>query len=160
MMTLLQTTAAVNPGNSGGGLFNCYGEIIGVVNAKSSGSDIEGIGFAIPSNTVKTVVEALIQYGYVPGRIDFGATLVNILDARTAMMYFVSTTGVYVSQANSDSALRAGDRIISIDGKEIKNSTDIKTLLETHKVGDTLSIIVSRSGQNKTVQLQLKQAKS
>jgi len=160
MMTLLQTTAAVNPGNSGGGLFNSYGELIGVVNAKSSGSDIEGIGFAIPVNTVKTVVESLIKYGYVPGRIDFGATLIDIFDTRIAMMYRVQSTGVYVSQADSDSVLVAGDRIISIDGKEIKNTTEIKSLLDTHKVGDTLSITVSRNGQNTTVRLQLKQAKS
>jgi len=160
MMTLLQTTAAVNPGNSGGGLFNNYGELIGVVNAKSSGSDIEGIGFAIPVNTVKTVVESLIKYGYVPGRIDFGATLIDIFDTRIAMMYRVQSTGVYVSQADSDSVLIAGDRIISIDGKEIKSSTEVKSLLDTHKVGDTISITVSRNGQNTTVRLQLKQAKT
>ena len=160
MMSLLQTTAAVNPGNSGGGLFNTYGELIGVVNAKSSGSDIEGIGFAIPINTAKTIVEALIKYGYVPGRIDFGATLVDILDTRLAMMYRVQSTGVYVSQADADSVLKAGDRIISIDGKEIKNSAEIKTVIDAHKVGDKLSIVVSRNGQNTTVQLQLKQAQS
>jgi len=159
-MTLLQTTAAVNPGNSGGGLFNCYGELIGVVNAKSSGSDIEGIGFAIPVNTVKTITEAIIQYGYVPGRIDFEATLVDILDQYSAMMYRVQTTGVYVSQANADSVLRAGDRIISIDGKTINSSADVRSLIDTHKVGDTLTIVVARNGQNTTVQLQLKQARS
>ena len=159
-MTLLQTTAAVNPGNSGGGLFNGFGELIGVVNAKSSGSDIEGIGFAIPANTAKTISEALIKYGYVPGRIDFGATLIDIFDARTAMMYRLQTTGVYVSQADADSALKAGDRIISIEGKEITSAANVKSVIEAHKVGDVLSIAVSRNGQTTTVQLQLKQAKS
>ena len=160
MMTLLQTSAAVNPGNSGGGLFNNYGELIGVVNAKSSGSDIEGIGFAIPVNTVKHVAEALIQYGYVPGRINPGVTLTDVPDQRAAMLYRVSTTGVYVSQADSDSNLKVGDRIVSIDGKEIKSAADFSSLLETHKVGDTLSVLVSRSGQNVTVELKLKQAAS
>jgi serine protease Do len=160
MMNLLQTSAAVNPGNSGGGLFNRYGELIGIVNAKSSGSDIEGIGFAIPINLAKPIADALIEYGYIPGRIDFGATLIDILDARTAMMYRVQTLGVYVSQADSDGALQSGDRIISIDGKDIKSSADIKSLLDTRKVGDTLSITVSRNGKTVTVEQKLKQAKS
>jgi serine protease Do len=67
-MNLLQTSAAVNPGNSGGGLFNSRGELIGIVNAKSSGADIEGLGFAIPSNTAISVVADLIQHGHVQGR--------------------------------------------------------------------------------------------
>jgi len=160
MMNLLQTSAAVNPGNSGGGLFNGRGELIGVVNAKSSGSDIEGIGFAIPANLVKSIAGSLVQYGYVPGRIDFGATLVDILDARTAMMYRVQTAGVYVSQADSDSPLISGDRIISIDGKTIQSTADVNELLDAHKVGDVLSISVGRNGSATTVKLTLKQAKS
>ena len=159
-MTLLQTSAAVNPGNSGGGLFNNYGELIGVVNAKSSGSDIEGIGFAIPVNTVKDISEALIQYGYVPGRVDLGATLIDIQDSLTAMRYRVSTTGVYVSQPGSDSNLKSGDRIISIEGKEVKRISDINAIVEQYKVGDTLSVVVSRNGQYTNVDLKLKQLTS
>jgi len=158
MMTLLQTSAAVNPGNSGGGLFNGYGELVGIVNAKSSGSDIEGIGFAIPVSIVKPIAESLIQYGYVIGRIEFGATLIDILDARTAMMYRVQATGVYVSRVDSDSPLRSGDRIISIDGKEIGSSADINEILESRKVGDVLSITLARNGNTTTVELELKQA--
>jgi len=139
---------------------NNYGELVGVVNAKSSGSDIEGIGFAIPVNTVKTIAEALIQHGYVPGRIDFGATLINISDSRTAMMYRVQTTGVYVSQADTDSVLKAGDRIISINNKTITSVSDVTELLETSRVGDTLRITVSRNGTNTTVSHILKQAKT
>ena len=160
MMALLQTSAAVNPGNSGGGLFSNRGELIGIVNAKSSGSDIEGIGFAIPINLVKSITDALIQYGYVPGRIDFGATLIDVFDARAAMIYRLQATGVYVSQADADSALQAGDRIISIGGKEIKSTADVKELLDKCKVGDVLSISVSRNGAATTVELKLKQAKS
>lgn len=160
MMTLLQTTAAVNPGNSGGGLFNSYGELIGVVNAKSSGSDIEGIGFAIPSNLAKSIVEALIEYGYVPGRIDFGAALVDVPDSMTAMMYRVPSTGVYVSQVESGSALQSGDRIVSIDGRSISGITDINELLEEHNVGDKISVTVLRNGSNVTVSHTLQQARS
>ena len=157
MMTLLQTSAAVNPGNSGGGLFDCYGELIGIVNAKSSGADIEGIGFAIPANLAKGVAEDLIRHGYVPGRIDFGAALIDVLDPMTAMMYRVSTTGVYVSQAEPDSALKAGDRIISINGHEIGSSADISALLDASEVGDVLKITVSRNGSTLSVEHILKQ---
>ena len=157
MMTLLQTSAAVNPGNSGGGLFNCYGELIGVVNAKSSGSDIEGIGFAIPANLAKVISGDLTRYGYVPGRIDFGVVLVDVLDPMTAMMYRVSTTGVYVSQTEPDSALQSGDRIISINGKSIESSADVNALLQEHEVGDVLKIAVSRNGATVTVEHHLKQ---
>ena len=160
MMTLLQISAAVNPGNSGGGLFNGSGELIGLVNAKSSGLGIEGIGFAIPVNLVKSTGEALMQHGFVPGRIDFGATLVDIIDSRTAAMYRVHSMGVYVSHADSDSGLKPGDRIISINGQEITRTTDVDELLEAHTAGDTLSIVVSRSGINTTVNHTLKQAKS
>ena len=158
MMSLLQTTAAVNPGNSGGGLFNAYGELIGVVNAKSSGSDIEGIGFAIPANTVKTIVEAIIKNGYVPGRIDFGVTLVDVPDARTAMMNRVQSIGVYVAQTDESSSLRAGDRIVSVNKKEITSAEDVKAIVDAGKVGDVLSITVVRNGQSIAVSYTLKQA--
>ena len=157
MMTLLQTSAAVNPGNSGGGLFNCYGELIGIVNAKSSGSDIEGIGFAIPANLAKVISGDLISYGYVPGRIDFGVTLVDVLDPMTAMMYRLSTTGVYVSQTEPGSALQSGDRIISINGAAIESSADVSAILEKHDVGDVLKITVSRNGDTISVEHTLKQ---
>jgi len=160
MMDLLQTTAAVNPGNSGGGLFNSYGELVGIVNAKSSGADIEGIGFAIPVNLARTITEAIIGHGFVPGRIDFGATLVDVPDTMTAMMYRVSATGVYVSQADPDSALKPGDRIISIDGTEVKSAADVASLLDLYGVGDALSIVVARGGSAGTVEHVLKQAKT
>ena len=155
-MTLLQTNAEINPGNSGGGLFNSSGELIGIVNAKSSGSDVEGLGFAIPIDTAKPVIEALIENGYVKGRIDLGLELVDVSDASTAMMYRVSRTGVYVSAVtNSALDFEAGDYIYSIDGKEITSTSDITTLLSTHKVGDTLSVVIIRSTKQMTVSLKL-----
>ena len=160
MMTLLQTTAAVNPGNSGGGLFDRFGRLIGVVNAKSSGNDIEGIGFAIPANLAKNICEDLIEYGFVPGRVDFGASLINILDSMTAFMYRVSATGVYVAQVDEGGTLQAGDRIVSIGGVEIKSIADINALLDNCSAGDKLQITVSRSGRTVTVEHTLKQATS
>lgn len=95
-MELLQTNAAINPGNSGGGLFNSSGELIGIVNAKSVGEDIEGLGFAIPINTAKSVIEDLISDGYVRGRIDTGFTVVDLTDQATALQYGVRQTGIYI----------------------------------------------------------------
>ncbi|MBR6602629.1 MAG: trypsin-like peptidase domain-containing protein, partial [Clostridia bacterium] len=90
-MTLIQTNAAVNPGNSGGGMFNLYGELVGIVNAKSSGSDVEGLGFAIPIDTAYDIVLQLMDYGYVRGRVDHGLELIDIGDLFTAASYRVST---------------------------------------------------------------------
>ena len=115
-MTLLQTNAAINPGNSGGGLFNSRGELIGMVVAKSSGSDVEGLGFAIPSNLVSKIAQELIANGYVTGRPALGVTVLSIENAQTAMQYGVSSLGVYITDVESGSAadkagLQAGDRM-------------------------------------------------
>ncbi|MCL2708077.1 MAG: trypsin-like peptidase domain-containing protein [Defluviitaleaceae bacterium] len=160
MMTLLQTSAAVNPGNSGGGLFNGRGELIGIVNAKSSGSDIEGIGFAIPINIAKEIADDLIKYGFVPGRIDAGATFIDVTDAWTAMMYRLQSTGVYVSQADPDGELKSGDRIIGVDGIEIRSAAEIIELFEARGVGDALTFTLVRGGSELTVIHYLKQATS
>jgi serine protease Do len=103
-MNLLQTNAAINPGNSGGGLFNAKGELIGIVSAKSSGTDIEGLGFAIPVNDVKEVVVQLIEKGYVAGRPALGVSVIDINSIQLAMQYGVSQYGVYIAEVLEDSA--------------------------------------------------------
>ena len=103
-MNLLQTNAAVSPGNSGGGLFNERGELIGIVNAKSSGQNAEGLGFAIPVNTAIQVAEELINNGYVTGRPAMGVTVLSINDAQTAFQYGVNQAGVYVQSVNEGGA--------------------------------------------------------
>lgn len=158
-MNLLQTSAAINPGNSGGGLFNEYGELIGVVNAKSSGSGIEGLGFAIPINTAIQVIDDIINFGYVQGRIDTGLTLLDISDAQTARMYRLQATGLYVQQVNSNSSgFKSGDRIVSVEGIEVNNSAEFKQILDKYKVGDTLSVVVNRVNSNMQINLTLKQS--
>jgi len=158
MMTLLQTNAEINPGNSGGGLFNEYGELIGVVNAKSSGSDIEGLGFAIPINTAKTVIEELITNGYVSGRISLGMTLIDISDAETAMAYRVSKTGVYISKVSSMiSGFQAGDRIISLNRVNIDDAEALTNELAKYQVGDTVSIEIERRNRRYTFDLVLQE---
>ncbi len=151
-MTLLQTSAAVNPGNSGGGLFDLNGELVGVVNAKSSGSDVEGLAFAIPSNTVAEITQELIQHGYVTGRPQLGVSVAQI--SRSWQAYF-DKPGLYVTESFEDNGLKAGDRFVQIDGTAISSAADISTVLDRHKVGDTVKVIVSRSGREVTVNVKL-----
>lgn len=155
-MTLLQTSAAINPGNSGGGLFNGKGELIGIVNAKTSASGIEGLGFAIPVNTAKPVIEDLIQKGYVTGRIKLGVSFIDIQDQTTAMRYRVNDLGTYVYQVNDGSdadkaGLLTGDLVEEIDGTKITSSSQIKEMMADYSVGDKMKIKVLRDGKEVTV---------
>ena len=159
-MSLVQMDASVSPGNSGGGLFNMNGELIGIVNAKSSSSDAEGLGFAIPINDAIKVAQDLLENGYVTGRPYMGITYLAVTDAQTAAQLGVNAYGIYVmdvvSGGPADKAgLKAGDRIISIDNTEVAQKTDLGTLMQEHSAGDTLSITVARDGQMQTVSLTL-----
>jgi serine protease Do len=153
-MRLLQTSAAVNRGNSGGGLFDSDGNLVGIVNAKSSGADIEGLGFAIPSNTVAEIADQIMSNGYVTGRPQIGVKVVEISDAWTAARYGLSSMGVYITES-SNSALMAGDRIMSIDGTEIQSNEDLRAAVRSHKVGDTLPIKISRGDQELVLNVKL-----
>ena len=159
-MSLIQMDASVSPGNSGGGLFNMNGELIGLVNAKSSSSDAEGLGFAIPINDAIQVAQDLLENGYVSGRPYMGITYIAVTDAQTAAQLNVNAYGVYVVDVvqggPADKAgLKAGDRIVSIDGTEIAQKDDLGTLMQQHTAGDTLCITVARDGQMQTVSLTL-----
>lgn len=150
---LLQTNAAVNPGNSGGGLFDNNGNLIGLVVAKTSGSGVEGLGFAIPANTVKQVIEELSEYGYVKGRVDLQMSLVDVTSPTAALMYHVSQTGVYVSKVESGSnaetaGFRSGDLIKSINSKEVSTTSAINSILSEISAGNTVQVVVQRNGQN------------
>ena len=153
-MSLLQTDTAINPGNSGGGLFNLYGELIGIINAKSSGSEIEGLGFAIPIDSIKTVVEQIIKYGYVRGRVDTGFLLIDIEDALTAMSYRVPSLGLYIAESkNSD--FKPGDRITAVGNDEITGLSSWNNEISKYSIGDTINISVSRNGKTYTYSLTL-----
>ncbi len=160
IMNLLQTSAAINPGNSGGGLFDDKGNLIGIVNAKSSGSDIEGLGFAIPINTVKTIIDDLMEYGYVKGRVSLGISVVNVNNAQIAWMYGVDEIGLYISKVDrgSDAAnagLKSGDKIVSFNGSEIKTDSDLSKALKGCSVGDRVVIVVRRNGADYEVEITL-----
>ena len=159
-MSLIQMDASVSPGNSGGGLFNMNGELIGIVNAKSSSSDAEGLGFAIPINDAIKVAQELLENGYVTGRPYLGITYLAVEDAQTAAQLGVNAYGVYVVEVvkggpAEKAGLQAGDRIVSVDGTEIASKDDLGTLMQKHAAGDTLSITVARGGQMQTVSLTL-----
>lgn len=151
-MNLIQTSAAISPGNSGGGLFNSRGELIGIVNAKNADENAEGLGFAIPINTVKSVAQDLIENGYVTGRPALGITVVSITDAQTAMQYGVSSLGAYVQSVTDGSGaanagMKVGDRIVSVGTKTVTTATDVTNALQDYAAGDTVQVQVDRNGE-------------
>ncbi len=150
-MTMLQTDAAINPGNSGGALINIYGQVIGITSAKSTGYDIEGLGFAIPTNEAIPVLESIIKNGYVTGRPLVGITGIDITESIAKANDI--PVGVYVDSVISGGAadkagIKSGDVIIECEGKEIKSVDDINAIRDEHKVGDTLKFIIVRNGVN------------
>ena len=149
-MTLLQVSAPINPGNSGGGLFNLAGELVGVVNAKVSSEDIEGLGFAVPVDTAYEIILELIHNGYVRGRPALDFTVVDVSDYQ-ARRYFNSTSaGVYVYDRDHDT-VAYGDRIVSVDGKEIESVTEMNAIIQQKRVGDTLELTVIRNREMVTL---------
>lgn len=164
MMTLLQTNAAVNPGNSGGGLFNAFGELVGIVNAKPSSSSyttsIDGLAFAIPVDTVKKVASSLIDSGYVAGRVVIGISVLEISDPQTAQQYDVDEYGVYIVSITEGSGadkarLEVGDRIISINGNAVESASDITSVLDDARVGDIVTIEIVRDGRAASYDVEL-----
>ena len=155
-MTLLQTNAAVNPGNSGGALFNAYGELIGIVNAKSSGDNIEGLGFAIPINSVKDSIEQLISQGYITGKRVLGITIVNVTDTQTAQQYNVTDFGIYITAIQENSlavsvGFEIGDRIISVNSIEVSTVSELQQLYKNCTVGDNVTFKIVRNNQEQTI---------
>lgn len=156
---LLQTNAAINPGNSGGGLFNLNAELIGVVNAKSSGSGIEGLGFAIPINDAIYVAQQLIDYGYIKGRpalgiyvLDFNAST-DIWSLRSqdyaAILNYITDYGIYflnyITEIQTEGDLKFGDRIVALNGIAVSSKQALSKLLnEECKTGDTVTLTVAR----------------
>lgn len=157
-MVLLQTDASINPGNSGGALLNEYGQVIGVNSAKISSEDSEGLGFAIPSNTVGPIVEELIDKGYVSGRPLTGISGRNV--SALAAAFYNIPQGILVDQVapESDAAakgLTAGDVIIGVDDIRVENISDACTLRDEHKAGDTMKLTFYRQGSTHEINIQL-----
>ena len=162
-MSLLQTDTAINPGNSGGGLFDSEGNLIGIVNAKSSGSEVEGLGFAIPINDVVNVIGDLSEYGYVRGRVDIGMTFIDVDSEQLAWMYGLEKTGCYIysvdKNTNADKAgFESGDRVISINGKEINSSEEVEDIIGNCAVGEEVTFYVENtSGKSYKISFELEE---
>ena len=151
-MNLIQTDASVNGGNSGGPLINSFGEVIGVVNAKIATA--EGMGFAIPINPIKSVIESLVVNGKVIDRPYLGITVKYI----PKDSYFGSKEGVVVAEVEpggpgEQAGFKNGDRIVSMDGVEIKVSNDIIGVRDSHACGDEIEVVVERDGKEVTLNM-------
>ena len=158
---LLQTDAAISPGNSGGALCNADGEIIGINSAKLATNGVEGMGFAIPINTVQTIIDELMQKGYV-ARPYLGVT---IFDKQTAARYGYTLSidkGVYVFQVAIGSpadkvGLQRGDIILSVDDKEVNSVTEVRNDIAARKIGDKVKIRFDRDGRESNVDIVLEE---
>lgn len=149
-MNCLQIDAAINPGNSGGALVNMWGQVIGIISSKLSSSDYDGIGFAISINDAKPIIEKLMEYGCVPGRVRIGITYYAI-DSQTAEIYNMPV-GFYINTIDpdcdiADSGIESGDIITEIDGVACDSTDALDELLEAKKPGDVLHAKVSRDGE-------------
>ena len=153
-LTLLQTDAAINGGNSGGGLFNSRGELIGIVESKASAVGVEGLAFALPINNVSGIINDMIENGG-SAQVAAGTPAVGIVISEVsednAQYYGLESAGVYIAQVTGENAQQAGfqekDRIVSFNGTEISSSNEFISLVRKCKVGDTVTVVVSRNGQ-------------
>ena len=146
-MECIQTDAAINPGNSGGALVNTYGQVIGINSQKIAATDYEGIGFAISINEAQPIINDLIQYGYVRGRVVMGITMQMIDQTYAAIYGYQPGIGVVSVEAGSpaeEAGLVAGDIITAIDGQSITTQEELNSLLEQYSPGDTITLTVYR----------------
>ena len=161
-MTLIQTNAALNSGNSGGPLINIYGQVVGIntmkIGAFSDFAGVEGLGFAIPSTIVKDVVEQIISQGYVSGRPTLG------IEGETLdtfyQYYYRLPAGLYITQVDADSpahrsGIEPGDILLSVDNTRITDMTALNSVVFRHEVGDIVTVIIHRGGQRYSVDLRL-----
>lgn len=165
-MTLVQTNAALNSGNSGGPLINCYGQVIGIntmkIGAFSDYAGVEGLGFAIPSTVVKDVVEQIIDQGYVSGRPTLGI-FGDSVDT-FYQYYYRLPAGLYITEVETGTpayraGIEVGDILISIDDIRIDDMNTLNSVIFRHEVGDTVTAVVYRGGQKATVELRLTEDK-
>lgn len=159
---LIQTDAAINPGNSGGALVNADGEVVGINSAKVAVSGVEGIGFAIPVNSAKPILDELAQHGRIIARPYIGASLIDKdisarygfdLDLHGGIFVMKIVTGGPVYNAG----MRPGDIILTFDGAKVETVPELRTKLAEKKVGDTVAIVVLRAGIERTLQVTLQE---
>ena len=172
-MTLLQTDASINPGNSGGGLFNGDGQLIGIVVAKSSGSNVEGLGFAIPINKAADVAQQLMDKGYVSDQPSTGMSYAESSQGNGTAQFFgnnqdsqsqSSSAAVYIQEVTGTNAKKAGfqsgDLVYAVDGTKITSFNTLSSIVTSHKVGDKLTYTIVRGNQTKEIKLTLEEKKA
>lgn len=161
-LNLIQTDAAINPGNSGGALVNSQGQVIGINTIKISVEGVEGLGFAIPINEAKPIVDQLILFGYVKGRPLIGISGREITQA-IARQYNLPV-GIYVLSVTEGSGaynagIREGDILIKLAGKDVKTVYDLDEVKKGYKAGDTVNAVIVRDGIEKTLKLTFSEEK-
>ena len=165
-MTLIQTNAALNSGNSGGPLINCYGQVVGINTMKigdyMSEAGVEGLGFAIPSATVKQIVDQLLTQGYISGRpsLGFEGQSITVFDQR----YYRFPQGVYITDVQSGSdadakGIRPGDILLQFEDTRITDMDGLNQLLYQHSPGDVIEIVILRGTQQYSLQIALEEAR-
>lgn len=169
-MNLIQTDAGVNPGNSGGGLFNANGELVGIVTAKSSGIDVENLGFAIPINDIKSVVDDLVEHGYATNRAFLGVMMKDTTYSTNSpyggygslfnMFYSQMQYGAYVESVVEDSpaekgGIKSGDIIVSVNGNVVSTAAEVTSEVTNCNVGDEIEIGIIRDNKTKTMKVTL-----
>ena len=161
--TMIQTDAAVNPGNSGGALVDASGKLIGIVSAKIASTEVEGIGFAIPIDDAIQIVSSLKEYGYVKDRPATGIAEGMQITASMSRRYQLPE-GFYVTEITQNSGaekagIRQYDIILTMDGKNVYTLNEIEEIKKNHKVGDTITVTFYRSGKTHETQLTLTEDK-
>ena len=152
---MFQLDAAVNHGNSGGPVYNARGEVVGIVTAKNSGSDVEGLGFAIPSSDAARIAEDLVTKGYVTGKAYLGIWTDERYNAMVAQ-YYNMPLGAYVADVSQGSAaekagLTAGDIITALDDVTIESPSDLRSAIRQYNAGDSAELTYYRAGESRTV---------
>ena len=156
-MELVQTDAAISPGNSGGGLFNASGKLIGIVNAKASGNNAEGLGFAIPINNVLTEINDLLNYGYIKGRAYLGVSTQNVsLRSDYGFWSYSSVSCVQVVDVAAGSAaetagIQINDLILAVNETRVTSNSDLSDMISSFNAGDTAKITLQRAGRQMEV---------
>lgn len=159
-MECIQHDAAINPGNSGGALINSYGQVIGINSAKIASDEFEGMGFAVPINVAKSVVDDIMKSGYVTGRAKLGIRYVPASENSTYVQIVkknkLPSGSIVIAEISDGSALsgtkaEAGDIITAVDGKDLEKSGDLLTAVEKSDPGDTLTLTIAHVEEDYTV---------
>lgn len=155
--TLIQTDASINEGNSGGALFNSKGELVGIVVAKGSGTGIEGLGFAIPIDSVASSIDDIIEHGTITGKPMAGISIYDgdVKDKTTGK----STAAILIAEVNGSNAkaagLKKGDQIVSVDNEKVSTAEGVISAIQSHRIGETVKLGIIRDGKEMTISVKL-----